>query len=159
MTSSAADRRTIEWLDQFLIQRGWLRDDETADPCWLYPLAFRGEDIQQDPAHLEQPDLAAFGPFRPSLYLTRGSVVVFTHGTWNGCLAHRERRYTVRMADADFTAELGRRVAVVERTSVSENPAPFHRCLRFGPCGDWFRQWKQQGGSWRSAGPTVARPP
>lgn len=159
MTSIAPDRRTIEWLHQFLLHRGWVLDNDTTDLCWFYPLAFRGRDIQLDPAQLEHSDLAEFGPLRPSLYLTRRSVVVFAHGTWNGCVAHRERRDTVRIADVDFVAKLGRRVAVVEQASVSENPVPFHRCLRFGPCGDWFRTWQQQGGPWKSAGPTAERPP
>lgn len=137
-------------LDEFLAGRGWESDQGTAEPCWIYPLAFGGRDPSLDPSALDCVELAELGPSRPTIYLDERDITVITHGTWNGCAAHREVLHTFRAGQFEAALRLGALIADVERASVGADPEAFQDCLLAGPCGDWFHAWRRGGG--RGAG-------
>lgn len=138
-------------LNRYLLGRGWQRDEDSSEMCWLYPRAFGGVPIQLDREDLEWEELAELGPSRPTVYLCENDIVVFSHGTWRGCPAHGEVRYQFRRGEAGAMAAFAARIVQVEQSSMVAVPAPFHRCLLSGSCGAWFRGWKREGGAWRDA--------
>lgn len=138
-------------LHDFLIGRGWELDEESGDPCWTYPGAFGRAPISLNADELEFPDLADFGPLRPAVCLGESQITVSTHGTWKGCDRHRETKR--RFAHDDFGAalRLGALIVEVEGASIDADPVSFQDCLLSGPCGDWFREWRDRGGPWPGA--------
>lgn len=148
--------RSADWddvnrvLHEFLIRRGWQLDEGTGDPCWTYLHAYGGKDIALKHDDLDYPDLADFGPLRPAIYLDESCITVYTHGTWKGCDAHRESRRSFRIRDA--MRKLDAMIADMERASANVDPEPLTDCLLNGPCGEWFRAWRDgRGGSWSDA--------
>lgn len=129
-------------LDEFLVSRGWETDQGTAEPCWIYPLAFAGQDPSLDPSALDCAELAEWGPSRPTIYLNKREVSVITHGTWNGCAAHREGLHTFRAGQFGAALRCAALIADVEHASVGAAPEAFRSCLLSGPCGDRFRAWR-----------------
>lgn len=138
-------------LHEFLTSRGWELDEESGDPCWTYPAAFGGGPIALNPDALDFPDLADFGPLRPTVYLAESETIVITHGTWNGCDQHREAKR--RFVHGDFGAawRLGALLVEVENASIDATAESFQECLLSGPCGDWYREWRASGGPWPGA--------
>lgn len=148
--------RSADWdevnrvLHEFLMRRGWQVDEGAGDPCWTYLRAYGGKDVALDPAVLDYPDLADFGPHHPAIYLDESGITVYTHGTWKGCDAHRESRRSFRIRDA--LRKLDAVIAEMERASATVDPEPLTDCLLDGPCGEWFRAWRDgRGGSWSDA--------
>lgn len=138
-------------LHDFLVGRGWDLVEESGDPCWTYPAAFGGAPIALDARELDFPDLADFGPLRPTVYLGDSEIIVISHGTWNGCERHREAKQRFVHGDLGAAWRLGALIAEVEQASIDANQASFQECLLAGPCGDWFREWRDRGGPWPGA--------
>lgn len=141
-------RRRYRSLHRFLVSRGWELDRECGDPCWIYPLAYGGMAIALDRAELDVPDLADLGPLRPTVYLSDEDTTVISHGTWNGCARHRERRWRVPHGSPGDARGLGAVIAEVERSAVPADPRPYQDCVVSGPCGGWLRRWVVEGGPW-----------
>lgn len=151
--------RSIEFVDvnrelrEFLIHRGWQVDEGNGAVCWTFSHAYGGKEVSLDPTELDYPDLADFGPHRPAVYLDfdESGIAVLTHGTWKGCDAHRESTRSYRIGERDTRRNLATVIAEVERASANVDPKPFADCLLAGPCGEWFRHWRDRGGSWSDA--------
>lgn len=140
--------RRYRALHEFLASRGWGLDAASGDPCWIYLPAYGGAAIALDRAELDVPDLADLGPLRPTVYLGEADTTVIGHGTWNGCDRHRERRWRFTHRDLGGAWRLGAVIAEVERAAGVADPRPIQDCVVAGPCGEWLRRWRVDGGPW-----------
>lgn len=140
--------RRYRALHEFLASRGWELDGASGDPCWIYLPAYGGVAIALNRAELDVPDLADLGPLRPTVYLGEADTTLISHGTWNGCERHRERRWRFPHGNLGGAWRLGALIAEVERAACPADPRSFQDCVVAGPCGDWLRRWRVEGGPW-----------